>query len=93
MSDGVYLKDPSASIDFTINWAKWLADGDAIAESEWDIPDGLTEVEEKRDHTDTTTTVWLQGGVAGEEYPVTNTITTSQGRVDQRTIFLWVMER
>lgn len=89
----VYPKDPAAVVDFELDWSSWLAEGDSITQSDWDIADGLTEIEERRNHTDSTATVWLQGGVAGEEYAVTNTITTAQGRVDQRTVYIRVMER
>lgn len=38
-------------------------------------------------------TIWLKGGVAGEDYEVTNRITTSQGRIDDRTVLIPVRER
>lgn len=41
----------------------------------------------------TTATVWLSGGTAGQEYAVTNRITTTAGRTDDRTILITVVER
>jgi len=39
------------------------------------------------------TTAWLQAGVVGVQYTVTNTVTTSLGRVDERSILVDVENR
>jgi hypothetical protein len=38
-------------------------------------------------------TVWLSGGTAGINYKVACLITTTEGRTDERTIWIKVVER
>jgi len=35
-------KDPNATLDYGFKWEDWL-NGDVISESEWIVPEGLTE--------------------------------------------------
>jgi hypothetical protein len=85
-----YTKDPDALLDYTIDWASLLG-ADTIADVAWIVPSGLTQTGES--HTDTTATIWLSGGAAGVDYPVTCRVTTSGGRVDDRTIRISVDHR
>lgn len=77
-----FTKDPNAILDYTVDWTRWL-NGDAIATSEWTIPDGLTKVTDSR--TSKTATVWLSSGGAGQSYTITNRITTTGGRTEDRS--------
>lgn len=86
-----YLKDPSAVLDYVVDWGTWMATGDTITTSEFIAETGITV--DSDDHDDTTATVWLSGGTVGEIYEVTNRITTDQGRTDDRTIRIFVHER
>lgn len=87
----VYYLDSNSRLDHSVDWSAWLETGDAIATSEWLSPDGLT--------TDTPTvdgavaTVWLSGGEAGQRYRVTNRVTTTAGRIDDRTLHIRCTER
>lgn len=91
MGDSI-LKDPNATLDYERDWGPWLAgDGDTIVSSEWIVPDGLTK--DSQSTTTTVATVWLSGGTAGQAYEITNRITTSQGRTDDRSILIVVRER
>ena len=83
-------KDPDATIDYGMDWTLWLS-GDTITSSSWTAAPGL-EVDSSS-HGDSETTVWLSGGVVGEEYKITNRIVTAGGRTDDRTILLSVDER
>lgn len=85
------VKDPDAVLDFGWSWAAWLATGDQIVTSTWIVPEGITKDSES--NTTTTAIVWLSGGTAGQQYRVTNRITTSQGRTDDRSIVLYVQDR
>lgn len=83
-------KDPNAVVDYTIDWSSWLADGDTILVSEWIVPAGITQDSET--NTNLTTTIWLSDGTAGQSYALTNRITTSQGRTQDKTITIRVKE-
>lgn len=86
-----YVKDPSAILDYSINWSSWLVAGDTIVTSTWTAETGITIDDDS--NTTTATTVWLSGGTAGESYDVTNHIVTDDGREDDRTITILVREQ
>ena len=85
-----FTKDPDAILDYAVDWSRWLA-GDEIFSSAWTVPVGLTKVTDAL--TPTKTTVWLSGGTAGQSYTVTNRITTSAGRTEDRSFIAKVEER
>lgn len=85
-----FTKDPNATLDYSIDWSKWLAD-DTILSSAWTVPAGLTQV--SASNTTTIATVWLSGGTASQSYTVTNRITTAGGRTDERSIIIRIEER
>ena len=84
--------DPDAKLDYGCDWSDWLPEGKTITNSEWFItPAGPT----KSAQTNSTTaaTVWVEGCEAGTVYTLTNRITDSDGRVDDRSITLVCTER
>ncbi|MGQ9573563.1 MAG: phage fiber-tail adaptor protein [Chloroflexota bacterium] len=85
-----FTKDPNAVLDYAIDWSRWLAD-DEIASSTWTIPTGLTQV--SASNSTTKATIWLSGGAAGQSYTITNRITTTGGRTDERSFVISVEER
>jgi hypothetical protein len=90
-----FIKDPDATLDYHRDWSEWLVDGDTITSSEWIVPDDF-EVgtgEKAPSFTSSTATVWLSGGEPRRAYRVTNRITTTQGRVDDRSLVILVRER
>lgn len=80
-------KDPQDVDSFGINWATRL-DGDLISSSDWIVPTGVTE--DSASNTTTTTTIWLSGGTDGDDYELTNRITTTGGRTLDQTVKLRV---
>lgn len=84
-------KDPDAVLDYGIRWDQWLADGETISTSTWIVPDGITKNSDS--HDTTTTTIWLAGGTAGTSYKLTNRITTSESRTDDRSLTIRVANR
>lgn len=86
-----YVKDPNDVLDYTIDWATWLATGDTITVSTFTVPTGLTKQSES--NTTTFATVWLTGGTAGVEYVVTNHVTSAAGRQEDQTIIVLVLEK
>ena len=78
-----FNKDPSAVLDFSIDWSGWLASGDSISTSTWSVATGITD-DGGSTNVAGVTTVWLSGGTAGSAYDVTNTIVTADGRTRLR---------
>ena len=85
-----FTKDPNAVLDYTIDWIRWLS-GDQIATSQWLVPTGLMKLADSK--TASSATVWLSGGTAGQSYTVTNRITTTGGRTEDRSFLVKIEER
>jgi hypothetical protein len=76
-----YSKDPDEKLDYGFDWEQAL-DGDTIAASAWTVPTGITQsTSPVPTFNDTTTTIWLEAGTAGEKYIIVNRITTAAGRI------------
>lgn len=82
-----FTKDPDAVLDYEVDWTAWLGD-DTIASSIWLVGTGITQ--ETASNTTTSATIWLSGGTAGSAYQVTNRITTTAGRVNDKTLTILV---
>lgn len=92
LRNGIHDKDPSAVLDYAIDWSDWLQVGETIASSTWTItPSGL--VQNTESETTQVATVWLSGGTDGTQYTVTNHITTSSARTDERSLTITVRQR
>ena len=87
----VERKDPDDVLDYVFDWSDWLETGETLTIAAWDVPTGLSNDD---DNIGTTTaTVWLSGGTAGETYTIGCTVTTSTGRVCERSCRIVVAER
>lgn len=88
-------KSPLADQDFGFKWHKWLQSGETITVSTWIIsPTGELSTDlDAISVAGDITTIWLQDGVAGENYLVTNHVTTSLTREDDRTMRVHVVDR
>lgn len=84
-----FVKDPSAVLDYTWEWADFLAEGEAI-ESKAIIQSADVLTVDSQANDDNTVTAWLSGGEVGERVFVTCRIVTDQGRTDDRSIYVWV---
>lgn len=83
-----FLKDPGDRVDYLIDYADWL-DGDAITGTPaWTLPAGITQY--AASNTTTDATIWLSGGTHGQDYTVTNIITTTGGRIKQQSFTVQV---
>lgn len=90
------LKDPQAVLDYRVDWgADYLAAGELLAASAWSVaPDEAGGVSiTGSDFDATSSTVNAAGGIAGRLYALVNRITTSAGRIDERSILLRVEDR
>lgn len=81
-------KDPEDIIDYTVNWANVLGE-DTINTSTWEVEEGTVTVD-SNSFTDTTTTVWVSGGVLSEKTILRNQITTDGGRTMDQSVVLRV---
>jgi hypothetical protein len=97
-----FLKDPSAVLDYKFDWAAltngsgtedWLASGETISTKTVTATTGITIDSSTITDTNTSVTVWLSGGTAGNEYTVTCRIVTSSSRTDERSIIIRCVDR
>ncbi len=87
-----FRKDPNAVLDYVIDWGEnYLATGETISSVVWTVDTGITE--DSVSKTDTTATIWLSGGTAGESYSIACKIVTNQSRTDERTFTVQVEQR
>ena len=99
--EGSYIvKDPQARLDFSIDWSPWIESGDSIATSTWAVEtvtgDGADNINNYQNTIDTVnhkTTVWLEKGVSGHNYRVTNTIVTANDLTDERYFRVFVKDK
>jgi hypothetical protein len=86
-------KDPQATLDYVVDWSKWLetSSNDVVSSVVWIVPNGL--VKTTSAFTDTTATVWLSGGVLGRVYTITCRVTTLAGRTQDYSFQLICQDR
>lgn len=87
-----FTKDPSAVLDYLFDWTSWLTTGETLTASTMTATTGIT-LTPPPTNTTTTATVWLTGGTLGTAYQITNHVTTSAGRQDDRTITVTIRDR
>lgn len=91
--DSSYIKDPAARLDYTWDWALWLADvSDTIGSASVAVPEGLTAVGAPV-VGETAVTQRVEGGVLDSAYTMVCQITTVGGLIDERSIDLTISER
>lgn len=88
-----YVKDPGATLDYSLDWGSWLQANETIPSASWAItpsqdPQDADVVVANSSVTGSVTTVWLSSGVVGCQYRASCTVTTSAGRTDVRSILL-----
>lgn len=83
-------KDPNELLDYGSNWTKQMTkDSDTLAGSEWIIESGtVTKSSASYDAVTHKTKIWLSGGEAGETCILTNRVTTTAGRIHDRSFKL-----
>lgn len=90
MSTFLATKDPDAILDYEVDWSSWLASGETISSASWTLT-GVTQTTVNT--TTTKSTIWLSGGTANNRATASCKITTSLGRVDERTIEIVIRNR
>jgi len=82
---------PLAKLDYGFDWTLWLEDAETITSSGWVVPADLVKSNEQ--NLTGVTSVFVEGGVESTRYEIINSITTSMGRKDSRTITLFCKPR
>lgn len=83
------FKTPSDVLDYFVDYSEWLGT-DTIATSVWDVPTDMTKVSDS--HTDTVSTVFVDGGLVGITYDLVNTIETVGGRTKSAAVTVVIRE-
>lgn len=85
------VKDPIATLDYLFDWSQWLETGETISSFVITVSDGIT----LNDSSESSglITVWLSSGTPGEWYTCACKITTSDNRIDERTMNIKVENR
>lgn len=86
-----FPKDPDEALDYGLDWTDNMVAGDTITNVQWFIPAGLTQGSSA--FTNNITSIFLSGGTENQVYAIRCRITTSQGRVLERTVRLRVRSR
>lgn len=86
-----FRKDPHANLDYGFDWEDYLESGETLNASVWTVPSGL--IEGSKQLGSISTKIWISGGTAGETYTVANKITTTDGRIDERSFDIVVENR
>lgn len=81
-------KDKDARLDFAFNWADWVAHGDKIIASTWEADPGINLEFGFLDGA--LSVIWVSGGAETNWYALTNTVTSADGRIDQRVLRIFV---
>ena len=86
-------KDPNAVLDYSVDLTAWLAliPGDAVASKVITVSGGLTKGAES--FTGNSVSVFVSGGVLGATEWINFRYTTTNGRTDERTVFLLIADR
>jgi hypothetical protein len=85
-------KDPQETKDYYVDWANVLATGETIASDTWTIPTGISEAAALTATVGAISYVGLTGGTAGQSYTLVCTMTTSAGRIFERSIRVPVVQ-
>lgn len=92
------LKDPAASLEYSLNWAAWLVGGDTIASATWSIEGAVVGdvtplAVDASSFVGAVCTVRLTGGTSGYPYWARCTVVTDDGNEDVRSIKVSVTNR
>ncbi len=88
-----FTKDSDAVLDYKWDWSSWLESGETISTKTVTADSGITVDSSSITDSSASVTAWLSGGTAGQSYAVACKIVTSNGRTDERTIRVSVVNR
>ncbi|UTW59981.1 hypothetical protein KFE96_06655 [Kordiimonas sp. SCSIO 12603] len=91
----VYAKDPSSEVDYSFDWANWLAADETITSTSWSVEPGAARalVLGADIAAGTVRGKYVSGGEVGCRYQLSCQITTSAGRAGERSVIIRIVER
>ena len=92
MSIGNFFQDPSAVLDYRVDWTDWL-DGDTITSGTFSASPTLPVVILQQSTGTAIGTVWISNGVSGVTYTINHHIETTGGRTDERTFSIAIVDQ
>lgn len=93
MTNKVFYKTPTETMDYDVSFEQWLDDGDTIDTASAAVTNTGGDVTiDSTVFDDDTAKVWLSGGTAGTSSEITVTVTTTGGRTKQRCFTLEIEE-
>lgn len=89
----IFPLDPNAKLDFGFIWTNWLATDETISTSTWAATPaiGITLYDDAE--ANGITVVWLKDIVKDVIHRITNSIVTSAGREEDRSLYVKGIER
>lgn len=103
-----FIKDPNAKLDYALDWTEWLRpftdtlasatatvtpSGGLMISGSSTVPGTFSNsAQVTLTVTQYLATLWAKDGVAGSSYDVTVRVTTTAGRIDDRTITITCKE-
>lgn len=93
---GTYRKQTADELDYDVEYEDWLIDSDGLSQNvapEVTVePEGLEILSVTRDYDNRRVKIWVGGGEDGEQYKVSITLETSEGRVRQDEFYIIVRD-
>ena len=98
----MYIKDTAGVLDYKFDWkalsndsglSDWLGSSETISAHAVSADSGITVDSSALSDANTSVTVWLSGGTLGKTYNIVCRITTNDGRTDERTMQVKVLNR
>lgn len=90
---GFLVIDPDERLDFTVDWADWLAQGDTIQASTWTVTPSGTVALDGESVSAAAATVFMSAARFGDLYRLTNRIVTAQNRTGERSLAIRCEQR
>ena len=87
MMNSEFEHAPLAKLDYGFDWSARLDSGEIISTSTWTVDAGMTKTNEQV--LNNVTSLYVEGGEVGKKYKLVNSIVTSLGKKDSRTITLF----
>lgn len=85
------IKGYRDTLDYEVDFARWLPDGDIIAQATAEIT-GSTAIITQVSTSQTTAVVWIAGGAIGDTAEITVTVRTQVGRIKTASFKLRMKE-